>query len=91
MVEVFYKGSKYRYYKSQRNRHGSWICEEGRCLGQLMKLRGISVPVAYWGELRVAAIDAGYSADDFAPLAQEETKKKASSKKKSDRPTISIF
>ena len=91
MVEVFYKGSKYRFYKNERKRGGSWICEEGSCLGQLSRMRGITVPIAFWSELQTAAIDAGYNKECFAPLVVEKTQKKRPSEKKSNRPTISIF
>tara|TARA_A100001011_G_scaffold373541_1_gene433082 strand:- start:3746 stop:4030 length:285 start_codon:yes stop_codon:yes gene_type:complete len=94
MAEVLYKGSLYGFYKSESNRNGAWICKEGHCIGQLTRSRYIRVPMQYWGELKEAAITAGYSADYFAPVAAPEKKSGTKSKraaKKPKNPSISIF
>lgn len=91
MAEVFYKGSLYGYYKSKTKGRGTWICKEGSCLGHLTRTAYVSVPMAYWSELRDAAIEAGYSKEYFQPTVEVKPETKRASKKKNDRPTISIF
>tara|TARA_B100001029_G_C14942991_1_gene384281 strand:+ start:279 stop:554 length:276 start_codon:yes stop_codon:yes gene_type:complete len=91
MAEVFYKGSLYRFYKSKTNGRGTWICKEGSCLGHLTRTSYVTVPIVYWSELKNAAIEAGYSKEHFQPTVVAKPESKKTSKKKSNRPTISIF
>ena len=89
MIEICHKGSVYQYSKDDGGKRGSWLLVKGRGLGSLNGTPYCSVPIGYWKELRVAAIDAGYSSTDFAPIVEKMQKK--TSEKKSNGQSISIF
>tara|TARA_B100000131_G_scaffold168442_1_gene162775 strand:- start:3392 stop:3661 length:270 start_codon:yes stop_codon:yes gene_type:complete len=89
MIEVFYKDSLFRYSKNERGNGGSWLLVKGQGLGG----SGIPycvVPISFWTELRVAAIEAGFSSSDFAPIVSKKKESKGS-KRKTKGPSISIF
>jgi len=88
MIDVFFKGGKYRFHKTQNDKY--WTGVSGG--GHFFPGANCVAPRGIWQILQKKAVESGVSREVF--ITKEPEKKKAVtsvSKKKSKKPSISIF
>lgn len=89
MIEVTLDG--YKYYYSKAEDKGYWM-GFGGYKGSLSRIGHCSVPTSMWQELKEAAVNNGYSNEDFITEKQSVDKGKPSKKRaKAKKNSISIF
>ena len=87
MIETIFKGSKYRFYKSDKGNY--WLGITGS--GNLFPGSQCIAPRCVWPRLTSQAISEGHSPSDFITEKPEKKERKQRASKKADRPSISIF
>lgn len=88
MIEVLFEGGLYRFCKSEVSRN-YWI-GVGKRRGSFHPGSSCVAPLCIWGELQSIAVESGVCKTNFTTPKVEE-KPKAARKKKSSKPSISIF
>ena len=88
MIEVLFEGGTYRFCKSEVSRN-YWI-GTGKRRGSFHPGSSCIAPLCIWGELQSIAVESGVCKTTFVS-AKPEPKAKTPRKKKSTKPSISIF
>lgn len=89
MIEVTYEGGTYLYQKKEDG--SSYWLGSGMRRGPRHPGRHCVAPRCIWTDLQSIAQESGVDPAEFRAKKAEEKPKRSPAKKKSNRPTISIF